>query len=705
MIPPNIALEPRREKQMSARSRKEKGAHYTPEALAEFVADQVAAHSPAGKKLRILDPAVGDGVLLHALSEKLGSQHQFDGFDIDAPALEQAERHLKTALPANAFQLYHSDFLARFDGSADDLFETTPAPEYDAAISNPPYVRTQVLGAASAQRLASVFNHAGRVDLYFAFLACISLSLKPGGIAGVIVSNRFMTTKAGADVRAGLLRDFDILHVWDFGDTKLFEAAVLPVVLVLRKKARKEISLDLPKFSTIYTTSTPAESKAADIFEALKLDGPVEVGSVTYMVSHGSLETQRPDDVWRLASEEKDAWLETVSKNTFRTFGEIGKIRVGVKTTADNVFIGNWNDLSEIERPELLRPLITHHVASRFRVDLSKREREILYTHEIREGKRQAVELSRFPISLRYLETHRSQLEGRRYVMDAKRNWFEIWVPQNPASWELPKLIFTDISEKPTCWIDLTGAVVNGDCYWMIPTRPEDADLLWLALAVGNSKFIESFYDHKFNNKLYAGRRRFMTQYVEQFPIPDPTTSHAKKLIALAKEIHRVKPTEDTSKLEAECERLVEDAFGVSPPVVDAGCRETCRCQRDSDSPAPLKPIHATPRRDSVPARFRGFQNFSQPRSIIWRKALQWKRASRIPADQSAISSKPLEFSGTISELDTLAHGKPHSSRVSISFSEQPLRIGVQPVRFEATLPEDPMKSKDRCRFQLDRKS
>ena len=564
MIPPEIALEPRREKQMSSRLRKEKGAHYTPEGLAAFVADQIAAHVPAGKKLRILDPAVGDGVLLRALSESLGADHRFDGFDIDAPAIEQAAKHLGKALPTSTFNLHHSDFLARFSGASDDLFQSAPAAEYDAVISNPPYVRTQVLGTESSRRLAAVFNHTGRIDLYFAFLACISLSLKPGGIAGVIVSNRFMTTKAGAEVRAGLLRDFDILHVWDFGDTRLFESAVLPVVLILRKKQRNETSETIAKFSTIYTTAELAESKAGNVFDALKLAGPVEVAGVTYSVCHGILETTRATDVWRLASEANDAWLETVSQHTYRTFGEIGKIRVGVKTTADNVFIGNWKDTPESERPELLKALITHHIASRFHVDLEKSEREILYTHEFSEGKRRAVDLKAHPISERYLESHRSQLEGRRYVMDAKRQWFEIWVPQNPAAWPLPKLVFTDISEKPTCWIDLTGAVVNGDCYWMIPARPEDGDLLWLALAVGNSRFIESFYDHRFNNKLYSGRRRFMTQYVEQFPVPDPKTSVGKRLIALAKEIHRLKPTEDTSSLEAECERLVEDAFGVS---------------------------------------------------------------------------------------------------------------------------------------------
>ena len=551
---------------MSPKARKEKGAHYTPQALASFVAEQIRANlPPISGEMTILDPACGDGVLLHAMARALGngSQH-FEGYDIDEPALRQASKLLFADSKPGAFTLHHADFLAQFEGVADDFFQTKSPPQFDVVISNPPYVRTQVLGAFAARRLSAVFNHSGRVDLYFAFLAAISLSLKPGGIAGIIVSNRFMTTKAGADVRTGLLRDFDILHIWDFGDTKLFEAAVLPVVLVLRKKRTTNDLSPVPAFTTIYTTTTPAEARADSVFGALKLVGPVDVNGRIYAVNHGSLETRHASDVWRLANLANDAWLETVKSNTFRTFGEIGKIRVGVKTTADNVFIRDWSQMPEQERPELLRPLITHHVANRFHADWSKGHRQILYTHEICEGKRRAVPIRNYPAAMQYLESHRTQLEGRRYVIEANRAWFEIWVPQNPASWQQPKLIFTDISERPTCWIDTTGAIVNGDCYWMIPTRPQDSDLLWLALAVGNSTFIEEFYDHKFNNKLYAGRRRFMTQYVEQFPIPDPTTAISKELITLAKEIHFRKPTEDTSVLEARCESLVKQAFGVS---------------------------------------------------------------------------------------------------------------------------------------------
>lgn len=566
IIQESTLVETRREKQMSAKARKEKGAHYTPLSLAEFVAAQILANlPPRTEEIRILDPACGDGILLHSMATALGNGlHYFEGYDIDKPALHHAEKFLFADYAQNAFTLHHADFLAQFDGTSDDLFQTNSPPQFDVVISNPPYVRTQVMGASAARRLAAVFDHSGRIDLYFAFLAAISLSLNPGGIAGIIVSNRFMTIKAGADVRAGLLRDFDILHIWDFGDTKLFEAAVLPVVLILRKKTKSKVSLSLRNFTTIYTTSATAAARADSVFSAIKQAGPVEVNGTTYLVNHGSLETSHAADVWRLANLENDAWLETVKSNTFRTFGEIGKIRVGVKTTADNVFIHDWSQLPESERPELLRPLITHHVANRFHADWSKSHRQILYTHEIYNGKRRAVTISDYPVSEKYLKSHRCQLEERRYVIDANREWFEIWVPQNPASWQQPKLIFTDISERPTCWIDTSGAIVNGDCYWMIPARPDDSDLLWLALAVGNSKFIEVFYDHKFNNKLYAGRRRFMTQYVEQFPIPDPTAHLSKELISLAKEIHSRKPTKDTSELEIRCDSLVKQAFGVS---------------------------------------------------------------------------------------------------------------------------------------------
>jgi len=149
-------------------------------------------------------------------------------------------------------------------------------------------------------------------------------------------------------------------------------------------------------------------------------------------------------------------------------------------------------------------------------------------------------------------------------VIKSGRNWFEIWVPQDPDAWKHPKLVFPDISERPTFWIDTEGGIVNGDCYWIAQKGGGSANLLWLALGVANSRFIEKFYDHVFHNKLYSGRRRFMTQYVECFPLPNPAASSAIQIVKLAKEIHRWKGQRPTDEMEEAVDKLVCEAFGLA---------------------------------------------------------------------------------------------------------------------------------------------
>ncbi len=103
-----------------------------------------------------------------------------------------------------------------------------------------------------------------------------------------------------------------------------------------------------------------------------------------------------------------------------------------------------------------------------------------------------------------------------------------------------------------------------GDCYWFTNDSKNSDDILWLALATANSDFIMKFYEYKFNNRLYSGRCRFMSQYVEQFPIPDPNKTNSKKIITLAKRgYQRTKDGKDTANLESQINGLVWEAFNV----------------------------------------------------------------------------------------------------------------------------------------------
>ena len=556
------------------------GAIYTPKVLADFVAQQIvdaAGQLTIDRSLRILDPAIGHGELLLSLLEHLPCQRDSTihvyGFETDPEALKTARERLEHQFPDVSLHFESDNFLEFVleyiaPSGHGTLFASTIPDAFDLVIANPPYVRTQIMGATRAQTLSQQFGLSGRVDLYHAFILGISHVLKPQGIAGIIVSNRFMTTKSGGSIRQALSDRFNIRHAWDLGDTKLFEAAVLPAVLLVEGKngQRTETSA----FTTIYQTSERATGTASDPISALNGEGVIEVDDGRrFQVQHGRLETDgRCDGVWRVATEAVDNWLQTVDSHSWGTFGDIGRIRVGVKTCADKIFIRHdWQHMADVDRPELLKPLTTHHMARRFKPLASDRPRQILYPYEVGLGRRRAVDLARYPRSRAYLETKRAALEGRTYVIEAGREWYEIWVAQDPNAWRQPKLVFRDIAEEPTFWIDLDGSVVNGDCYWLVNQKATEIKLLWLAAAVGNSTFVERFYDLRFHNKLYAGRRRFITQYVENFPLPDPDTSLGKEIIAKAKRIYECTPSPLADRLQKELDDNVWEALTGSAPI------------------------------------------------------------------------------------------------------------------------------------------
>lgn len=558
--------------------RKQHGAHNTPPELADFVADQILFAAKGllkkRKSISIIDPAAGDGELLISLINALHrsgvSGFPIHAFDQDGLALERGRERLARVSNGSPLIARNCDFLeltlASHTAQTDLFSDSSSEATHDLLIANPPYVRTQVLGAAKAQSIAQQFGLTGRVDLSYAFVLGMIELLRPDGIAGIITSNRFLSTRSGNSLRSALLERCKILHIWDLGDTKFFDAAVLPCVLLLQKAPSNG---SRPLFTSIYSTSSSStRPDPGAVVRSLLSDstGAQTLGSSTaqYAVRRGTLYTgASAGDTWRLESDETDSWLDKVKLNTWKRFSDVGKIRVGVKTTADSVFIRDeWKSCCASGLPETLQPLITHHLARRFRGHPCKKQ--ILYTHQVINGRRAPISLEKNPRAAAYLERNQEALKSRSYVTNSGRQWYEIWVPQDPQLWACPKIVFKDISERPTFWLDTSASIVNGDCYWLpFPDKTQE-DLMWLILGVANSRFIEAFYDLSFPNKLYSGRRRFMTQYVELFPIPDPKKSASRAIASAARKIHELTGTEDTSALEIELDSLVFDAFGVA---------------------------------------------------------------------------------------------------------------------------------------------
>src|SRR5690606_27522696 len=213
---------------------------------------------------------------------------------------------------------------------------------FDAIITNPPYVRVQQLGADTARLLSRQFGLRGRIDLTHPFVALAPRLLRSGGVLGLLCANRFLTTRAGANIRAVLLRDLPPVEIYDLGDTKLFTAAVLPAVTIAVHGGAR----DPCRHVSAYEAPHEDPSSTADLFDALLADTPslVARNGRTYAIEVGTLAAgaperpnrparapNRPDAVdaaWRMSCPEREAWLAAIADRTWRTVGEVAPVRV-----------------------------------------------------------------------------------------------------------------------------------------------------------------------------------------------------------------------------------------------------------------------------------------------------------------------------------------------------------------------------------------
>lgn len=534
------------------------GATFTPQKLAKFIAKGILNTLDKSKKSKIykvLDPSCGDGSLLEALrveASKLGINIELYGFDINDEYLESAKINIrgKATLFSQDFLLKKKNNLFYQNNSENEFREY-----FDIIIANPPYVRTQILGADYSKALSNQFNLKGKIDLYHAFIIRMTESLKEGGVIGFITSNKFISNKSGAQIRCFLSKNYKISQVHDLGDTKLFSAAVLPAI-VFGTKQRNAVNSQSKFTKTYQYFDTVDESqvfKKTTIYDIIKCkkEGYYRVNNDIFYKTTGKLVFVHNNECnWSLLSKSEAEWIAQIEEKSDSIIKDLFKVRVGIKSTADKVFIReDWEKLDIKVENKILVDLISQENIDSFHLQDSKNQK-VIYPYDLDSPTRKLFDLKNFPEALKYFEKNKEILNSRKYLINSGRKWYELWVPQKPNLWSQPKLVFPDISDKPRFYVDFSGKIVNGNCYWITAKSEKEVDYLYLIQALANSNILSKYHDLVFMNKLYSGRRRYMTQYVERYPLPPLTSSVSKSLIALSKKISKSPIKKDNLLLE-----------------------------------------------------------------------------------------------------------------------------------------------------------
>lgn len=218
--------------------RKQRGAFFTPAAIADFL----AAWATAGRTdARVLDPTCGEAVFLLAAARRLAAngvgpedmRALLHGVDLHAASLE----HSRSLLNDEGFDatLVTADFFA----------QPTPAqlggpiPWMDAVVGNPPFVRyhdhrgeTRRQSAAAA--LAQGVRLSGLASSWAALLVHACSFLKPDGRVAMVLPAELLTVGYAEPVRRWLRARFAAVHLVLFEQLQFDDAEEQVVLLVAR---------------------------------------------------------------------------------------------------------------------------------------------------------------------------------------------------------------------------------------------------------------------------------------------------------------------------------------------------------------------------------------------------------------------------------------------------------------------------------------
>ncbi|OHB77621.1 MAG: hypothetical protein A2Z25_05820 [Planctomycetes bacterium RBG_16_55_9] len=605
------------EQRYSDRDRKRLGTHYTPDSVIDYIVKRVlhllSDHPDSLRNVRILDPACGSGLFLLKAYEiladcwkranggfdKKDARHILEnclfGIDIDERAVSVTRTHLlqkasldesdPTFLNGNivvgdALSFAHPSTLIPMHNHTPD--ELSPGGifskhSFDCIIGNPPYVRIQNTPSEKRECYTSSYaTAAGRFDLSTLFIELSEYLLKANGRLGFIVSNKVLSTAGAKGLRRFLLTQFNLEEIVDLADTKLFAAAVLPMILIASRPAKNGNRIAYSSLIESHEVTARVLPKD-NIFHLLgNSEIPFETnvsfaGRVFRLQRFYADTPSSRDKVWTFHNERENRILSKIRQNSGCRLSDIvEKISVGLKTTADDVFIKPMTEDFVRQKgleATLVYPVLESHNISRWTYSWDPRhDLFVLYPHIEQNGKVLPVELDTFPHIRKYLEDNRARLESRTYLIKGGRRWYEIWVHQSPSDFTRRKIVTPDISSGNRFALDDKGFYVNGTCFYLILTDESDVSY-YSILGLLNSKVIEYFHKVTSGNSLYAKRFRYWSSYIGAYPLPKRLHDSPDTRLFVAQNVGRLLSTnkkDERLKLEEENDRLCCDLFDLT---------------------------------------------------------------------------------------------------------------------------------------------
>lgn len=281
------------------------GFYETPLKTVEYICNKILPLYKKGKK--ILDPAVGDGIFLYALSKAGVDTNDLYGFDID----EQKINKLKDKYPN----------VRLFDS-------TNPFNQnFDFIVGNPPYNGDEShFIRENRQRLKKLFKEIDVKNTYSMISYQAINSLNSGGMFSMVISDSFLTNSYYKKFRQFLLKNTKIKEML-LAPWRLFHgrsADVRTCILTLEKKSDTEAIFQLS-----------SEDNAVKLVDRLKSEDEYKKPSRVELIKQKDF-YKYPNNSFLIGISPK---IRNLYLNTSKRLGDIVEGGTGISTGNDKRFL------------------------------------------------------------------------------------------------------------------------------------------------------------------------------------------------------------------------------------------------------------------------------------------------------------------------------------------------------------------------------
>jgi adenine-specific DNA methylase len=414
---------------------------------------------------------------------------------------------------------------------------------FDIIIGNPPYVRMQTLDKSEVEFFNQSFQSAtGSYDIYVLFVEKAIQLLKPGGIMGFILPNKFMQVDYGEGLRKLLSENQYVERVVDFKSFQVFDNATTYTCLLFLKKKQN------PSFSLI--TPVSSEERTAEIFNVQPTEIPAS-----------NLTTK----AWTLSDNLTSGLSEKIrNANTVSLLDLPSDMSRGSSSGRDDIFIltkssaGRYktkDDVAVEVEPDLLR--VPLYATDFGRYDFRPKAKErIIFPYQVTTDGYKLLEekevKKKHPKTFSYLSKRKKELEERK---DYKA-WYAFSAPRNLHLHDVAQIVVPLLADKglfallPDNMADYCLMASGG---FSISVLHKDISPKYV-LGLLNSKTL-FWYLKQISNVFRGGWITCTKQYVGQLPIrridftnPAEKAAHdgivklVEEMLALQKERQSLNP-------------------------------------------------------------------------------------------------------------------------------------------------------------------